>query len=53
MRETERAYIRDTVGASAGGASAADELQRLADLKAQGVIDDAEFQRLKGQVVSQ
>jgi hypothetical protein len=43
-------YIRDTVGASGG--SAADELSRLADLKAKGVIDDAEFQRLKAKVVS-
>jgi hypothetical protein len=30
----------------------AEELARLADLKAQGVIDDDEFQRLKAQVVS-
>jgi hypothetical protein len=44
----QRAYIRDAAG---GAKSPADELQRLADLKAQGVIDDAEFQRLKSQVV--
>jgi Short C-terminal domain/Phospholipase_D-nuclease N-terminal len=42
-------YIRSAAG-SAGGA--ADELARLADLKAKGVIDDVEFQRLKAQVVS-
>lgn len=42
-------YIRSAAG-SAGGA--ADELTRLADLKAKGVIDDAEFQRLKAKVVS-
>ena len=29
-----------------------EELARLADLKAQGVIDDDEFQRLKAQVVT-
>jgi hypothetical protein len=46
-----RAYIRDTVGTSGGG-SPADELNRLADLKAKGVIDDAEFQQLKAKVVS-
>jgi len=42
-----RAYIRD----AASSGSAADELTRLADLKARGVIDDAEFQRLKANVV--
>jgi hypothetical protein len=45
-----RAYIQDAAG-SGGGGSAADELARLADLKAKGVIDDAEFQRLKAKVV--
>jgi hypothetical protein len=44
-----RQYIRDAAGASG---SAADELARLADLKEKGVIDDAEFQRLKAKVVS-
>ena len=44
-----RAYIRDAASTST---SAADELSRLADLKAQGVIDDAEFQRLKANVVA-
>lgn len=42
-------YIRSAVG---GAGSAADELGRLADLKERGVIDDAEFQRLKAQVVA-
>jgi hypothetical protein len=44
-----RAYIQETVGS---GKSAADELASLADLKQRGVIDDAEFQRLKAKVVS-
>jgi hypothetical protein len=44
-----RAYIQDAAGTSK---SPAEELQRLADLKAQGVIDEAEFQRLKAKVVS-
>jgi len=48
MDAANKAYIRDAVGQ---GGSPADELQRLANLKAQGVIDDAEFQRLKAQVV--
>jgi hypothetical protein len=33
-------------------ASPADEVARLADLKSQGVIDDAEFQRLKAKAIS-
>ena len=41
-----RAYIRD-----AATSSPADELARLADLKEKGIIDDAEFNRLKAQVV--
>ena len=44
-----RQYIQDAAGTGGG---AADELSRLADLKAKGVIDDAEFQKLKAKVVS-
>ena len=44
-----RQYIQSAAGS---GGSAADELARLADLKDKGVIDDAEFQRLKAKVVS-
>jgi multidrug resistance efflux pump len=43
----QRAYIQ-----SVAGASPADELSRLADLKNKGVISDAEFERLKAKVVS-
>jgi hypothetical protein len=43
-----RAYVRDAAGS---GGSPADELSRLADLKSKGVIDDAEFERLKAKVV--
>ena len=43
----QRAYIQ-----SVAGTSPADELSRLADLKSQGVISDAEFERLKAKVVS-
>jgi hypothetical protein len=45
-----RAYIRDAAGT--GGGSTADELSRLADLKSKGVIDEAEFQRLKAKALS-
>src|SRR5262249_34984172 len=41
-----RAYIRD-----AANSSPAEELQRLSELKNQGVIDDVEFARLKAQIV--
>ena len=44
-----KAYIRSAAGG--GGASPADELARLADLKAKGVIDDAEYNKLKAKVV--
>jgi hypothetical protein len=45
-----KAYIRDAVTTSGSG-SPADQVQQLVDLKNQGVIDDAEFQRLKGKIV--
>src|SRR3954453_21770713 len=45
----QRAYIQQAAGTAP---SSADELARLADLKAQGVIDDAEFTRLKAKVVT-
>ena len=42
-----RAYIRD-----AAGSTRVDDLARLADLRAQGAIDDAEYERLKADLVS-
>src|SRR6476660_564437 len=50
MDAAQKAYIRDAVSTS-GGASAADQLQNLANLKAQGVIDDAEFAKMKAKIV--
>lgn len=44
-----KAYVRDAAGS--GGDTHADQLQKLADLKSQGVIDDAEFTRLKAKIV--
>jgi hypothetical protein len=44
----QRAYIQQAAGTAP---SAADELARLADLKERGVIDDAEFQRLKAKAI--
>ena len=43
-----RAYIQQAAGTSG---STADELARLASLKDQGVIDEAEFQRLKAKAI--
>src|SRR5262249_51949147 len=45
----QRAYIRQTVGEAP---SAADELTRIADLKDRGVIDDAEYQKLKAKAIN-
>ena len=43
-----KAYIQQAAGT---GGSSADELARLAELKGQGVIDDAEFQKMKAKIV--
>ncbi len=44
-----REYIRQTVSSSG---SPADQIAQLAELHSKGVIDDAEFQRLKAKVAS-
>jgi len=46
--EAMRAYVRNV----AGSTSSADELVKLADLKAKGVISDAEFAQMKAKIVS-
>jgi hypothetical protein len=43
-----QSYIRNV---AASPSSPAEEISRLADLKAQGVIDDAEFQQLKAKAM--
>jgi len=47
----QRQYIQSVAG-SGGGASAADEIARLADLKEKGVIDEAEFQAGKAKALA-
>jgi type VI protein secretion system component VasK len=47
--QAQKEYIRQAAGSAS---SPADELHRLADLKERGVIDDAEFQRLKAKVIT-
>ena len=49
QQEAMNAYIRDTAGT---GTSAADELAKLADLKAKGVLSDAEFQASKAKLLA-
>ena len=44
-----KAYIQQAAGSSG---SVADEIQRLADLKAQGVISDAEFETGKAKALA-
>ena len=43
------AYVRDAAGSTGG---TADELSKLADLKAQGVITDAEFEQQKAKLLA-
>ncbi|MET0627133.1 MAG: SHOCT domain-containing protein [Acidimicrobiia bacterium] len=53
--QAQNAAFTQAVQQAAGsgtGTSSADQLAKLADLKASGAIDDAEFQRLKAQVLS-
>ncbi len=44
-----RQYVQQAAGSST---STADELAKLADLKAKGVIDDAEYNRLKAKALA-
>ena len=46
----QRQYIQNVAGS--GGASPADEIARLADLKEKGVIDEAEFQAGKAKALA-
>jgi hypothetical protein len=43
-----QAYVKEAAGSSA---SPAEELSKLADLKAKGVIDDAEFATMKAKIL--
>jgi hypothetical protein len=56
MQEADAAmkqYIRDTAGGSGGsGASHADELKKLADLKAAGALSEEEFQQAKAKLLA-
>jgi hypothetical protein len=45
------AYVRQAAGSS-GGDNTADQLSKLADLKNQGVITDAEFESQKAKLLA-
>jgi hypothetical protein len=47
--EAFRGYVRDAVDSAP---TDADQLAKLASLRDQGVIDDAEFQRMKAKVTA-
>jgi len=48
--EMQRKYIQQ-VSASSGGASSADELAKLGELKAKGLLTDAEFAAQKAKIL--
>ena len=45
-------YVRQTAGSGGSGGDAASQLQKLADLKSQGVITDAEFEAQKSKILA-
>jgi hypothetical protein len=53
QQEAFNSYVRETAGAgSGGGTSHADEIAKLADLKAKGTITEEEFQAGKTRILS-
>ena len=51
QQDAFRSYVQETA-ASGGGTGTADELAKLADLQAQGVITDAEFAQQKAKLLA-
>jgi hypothetical protein len=49
QEEAARQYIRSVAG---NGSSPVEELSRLADLRARGVLDDAEYSAMKAKVLA-
>ena len=48
----QNAFNQQVRAVAGSGGSVADQLSKLADLKANGTIDDAEFERLKAQAIA-
>jgi hypothetical protein len=47
-----REYVQSVAGSGGGGASAADEIQRLHQLREQGALTDDEFQAAKAKLLA-
>jgi len=47
-----RQYVQEVAGSGGGGGGSADELAKLAQLRDQGVLSDAEFQQAKARALS-
>jgi len=47
-----RTYVQDAAGTAGGGASTADELEKLARLKDQGVLNDTEYEAAKAKALA-
>jgi uncharacterized RDD family membrane protein YckC len=47
-----QAYVRDAAADSGGGGGTATELAKLAELRSQGVITDAEFEQQKARILA-
>jgi hypothetical protein len=47
-----RQYVQETATSTGAGGGTADELAKLADLKAKGVITDAEFEQQKAKLLA-
>lgn len=52
MQQMQADYIRQVAGSSSGGASAADEIAKLAELHKQGVLSDSEFATQKARLLA-
>jgi hypothetical protein len=52
-RESQfRQYVQETAASTGGAGGTADEISKLADLKAKGVITDAEFEQQKAKLLA-
>lgn len=50
--EQFRAYVQQAAGSGGGGGSTADELAKLADLKASGHLSDADYEAAKAKILA-
>ena len=50
--EAFRSYVQQAAGSNGGGASTADELEKLARLRDQGVLSETEYQQAKAKALA-